>query len=254
MLIALDIGNSSISIGYFAGRSLFVQKIDTHPLMSSRRYLSLLRSFIEEKNIDKEPEGVIISSVVPGHTAVLKTVMKKLTSVEPLELTAAVKTGLKFNIPEPEKLGPDRMANSVEAYKLFKTAVAVVDFGTATTISIVGPSMEYIGGSIMAGIRLMNQALESGASRLHEVELRPPGSALGTTTEKCIQSGLFYGTAGAVERLLYEIEREVGIDLKVVVTGGYGAMLSGFLSRNHVVVPYLTLNGLRTIYRRNKGA
>ena len=254
MLIAIDIGNSSIMIGYFTGAGLFIQKIDTRPRLTPSRYASLLNRFMKEKNIDKTPEGIIISSVVPDRTGILRQALKKLVSVEPLMLNSSLKTGLTLAIPNPEELGSDRIANAVAAHEIWKRPVAAVDFGTATTISVVGSDANYIGGAIMPGIGLMNKALASGTSKLSEVPMEPPASALGTDTARCIQSGLFYGAAGSVERLLAEIERERGFLLKVVVTGGHSGVLSRFLNREHEVRPHLALDGLRIIYTRNTNA
>lgn len=252
MLIAVDIGNSSINIGFFTKIGLIVQKIETQPLRSTSEYLALINGFKKEKNIDKIPEGIIISSVVPALTGVLSETLKEFKSGEPLLVSCKIKTGLKFNIPNPEELGSDRIANAVAAYDLYKCPVAVVDFGTATTISVVGKDANYIGGAIMPGIGLMNESLAKGTSKLFEVMLSPPGSALGIDTAGCIQSGLFYGTAGATERLLREIEKEIGLRLRVVLTGGYRGMISKFLRRKFDLRPHLTLEGLRTIYMRNK--
>ncbi|MEW6067581.1 MAG: type III pantothenate kinase [Nitrospirota bacterium] len=251
MLVALDIGNSSINIGFFTESGLTVQNIDTFPLLSPSEYLGLFNRFIKEKNIDKIPKGIIISSVVPEHTDVLKKSLAGLTSVKPLLVSYKIKTGIKFDIPEPEKLGSDRIANVVAAYELFKAPVAAVDFGTATTISVVGKNANYIGGVILPGIGLMKESLADGTSKLPNVSLTPPEAALGIDTMRCIQAGLFYGTAGAVERLLKETEKETGFKLKVVLTGGYGGMISKFLKRRHVLKPYLTLEGLRILYKRN---
>jgi type III pantothenate kinase len=254
MLIAIDIGNSSINIGFFTKSGLAVKKIDTRPLLSVPEYLSLFNGFKKEKNMHKMPEGIIISSVVPELTDVLTESLKKATSVEPLIVSWKIKTGLKFDIPDPENLGPDRIANVAAAYEFCKSPVAVVDAGTATTISIVGKNAYYIGGAILPGIRLMNESLAKGTSKLSGVPMRPPGQALGIDTIRCIQSGLFYGTSGAVERILYEIEKEVGFRLKVVLTGGYGSMISKFLKRKHILRPHLTVEGLKTIYMRNTNA
>lgn len=153
-----------------------------------------------------------------------------------------------------KKLGSDRIANSVAAYELCKCPIAVIDFGTATTVSVVGKDAKYIGGAIMPGLGLMNESLAKGTSKLSEVNLSPPDSALGTDTTGGIQSGVFYGTAGAVERLLQEIEKEVGFGLKVIVTGGYGGMVSKFLTREYSLRPNLTLEGLKIIFMRNRCA
>jgi type III pantothenate kinase len=254
MLIAIDIGNSSINIGYFTATGLLVQKLNTSPLKSPSQYSLLFSRFMKEKNIDKRPEGSIISSVVSGHTMVLMKALKTLTSSAPLVVRWTLRTGLEFVIPNPEELGSDRIANAVAAYESYKSPVAVVDFGTASTVTVVGRDARYIGGSILPGIRLMNASLSKGTSRLQEAPLMPPESALGVDTAHCIQSGLFYGTAGAVERILREIEKENGFKLKVVVTGGFGQFISGFLKRKHDLSPHLTLEGLKLIYIRNTDA
>jgi len=254
MLIAIDIGNSSITIGYFTETGLFVQNMNTSPLRAPSQYGLLFSRFMKEKNIDKRPEGSIISSVVSGHTKVFMKALKTLTSSEPLVVRWTLKTGLEFAIPNPEGLGSDRIANAVAAYESYKSPVAVVDFGTASTVTVVGSDARYIGGSILPGIRLMNASLAKGTSQLEEAPLAPPAAALGIDTAHGIQSGLFYGTAGAVERILCEIEKENGFKLNVVVSGGFGELISGFLHRKHDLRPHLTLEGLKLIYMRNAGA
>jgi len=254
MLIAIDIGNSSVNIGFFVSAGLFVQKIDTYPLLSQREYLAFINKFIREKNIDKTPEGIIISSVVPGHTRVFQKAAERLISGSAKILSQETRTGLTFDVRNPGKVGPDRIANAVAAYELYKCPVAVADFGTATTVSVVGKGAVFLGGSIMPGIGLMNESLARGTSLLFRVPLRPPGSALGKNTTANIQSGLFYGAAGAVEKIVGEIEKESGFRLKIVVTGGYGALVSCLLKKRHKLKPYLTLEGLEIIYKRNADA
>jgi type III pantothenate kinase len=254
MLIAIDIGNSSVNIGFFASAGLFVQKIDTYPLLSQREYLALVNRFIREKNIDKTPEGIIISSVVPGHTRVLRKAAEGLTSRDAMILSHKTRTGLTFDVRNSDKVGPDRIANAVAAYEMYKCPVAVADFGTATTVSIVGKGAVFLGGTIMPGIRLMNESLAKGTSMLFQVPVRTPVSALGKDTTANIQSGLFYGTAGAVEKIIAEIEKENGFKLRVVVTGGYGALVSNLLKKRHKLKPHLTLEGLEIIYKRNTDA
>ncbi len=252
MLIAIDIGNSSINIGFFTKKGLIVKKIGTHPLRSFKDYVFLLKDYLAEISIEKGIYEVIISSVVNTHTDTLTEACKALMPEELLIVGPEVETGLVFDIPDPEKLGSDRIANSVASYELYKRPVAVVDFGTATTISVVGEKAHYIGGAILPGLDLMNKALERGTSKLSEVALNPPKSALGLDPSGCMQSGLFYGTAGAVERLIKEMEKEAKLKLKVVITGGFCYIISKFLRRRHVLRPNLTLEGLRIIYMRNR--
>ncbi|MEW6571388.1 MAG: type III pantothenate kinase [Nitrospirota bacterium] len=252
-LIAVDIGNSLINIGFFVEQHLSVHKIEASPLKIREEYETILKKLLEnlgEKNIT----GVIISSVAPGHTIVLKEALKSMTSVDPLIVSWRMKTGLSFAIPHPEKLGSDRIANAAAAYELFRRPVAAIDTGTASTISIVGEKATFVGGAILPGLRLMNESLARGTAQLSEVPLSPPVSALGTDTAGCIKAGLFYGTAGAIERILDEIEKKIGYRVKVVVTGGYGGMISKFLKRQNKIMPHLTLEGLKILYMRNRDA
>jgi type III pantothenate kinase len=252
MLLALDIGNSAINIGFFIDEQLYIQTLTTYPLRSHEKYASILSEFFPEIFVERAALGVIISSVVGGHTEVLADACKRFMPEDLIILTHKTTTGLAFDIPRPEELGTDRIANAVAAYEICKHPVAALDFGTATTISVVGKNANYLGGAIMPGVGLMNECLGRGTSKLPVVSLSPPESALGADTSECIQSGLFYGTAGAAERLLQEIEKEIGFGLKVVATGGYAGMVSRFLSREHILDKNLTLKGLKIIFMRNK--
>jgi type III pantothenate kinase len=254
MIIALDIGNSLIKLGFFLQKYLLVREIPTHPRLPSSEFTELIHHVMREKKIDKPPEGIIISSVVPGHTEAMRKALKRLFSVEPIIVDHTSKTGVRLDIPKPEGLGSDRIANAVAAHELFKCPAAVIDCGTATTISVVGRSANYIGGAILPGVRLMNESLAKGTVRLAEVQIGQSSPALGTGTADCIRSGLLYGTAGAVERIISEIERETGLRLKTVLTGGFGGLISKYMRRKHRVVPLLTLKGLKIIYTRNTDA
>jgi type III pantothenate kinase len=254
MLLALDIGNSLINIGFFIHEHLHVQALATYPLKTPEKYASILSEFFPEIFVERDALGVIISSVVGGHTGILADACKRFMPEDLIILTHQTVTGLVFDIPRPEELGTDRIANAVAAYEICKHPVAALDFGTATTISVVGKNANYLGGAIMPGVGLMNECLGRGTSKLPVVSLSPPESALGADTSECIQSGLFYGTAGAAERLLREMEKEIGFGLKVVVTGGYAGMVSRFLLREHILDKNLTLEGLKIIFIRNKSA
>ncbi|MBI5203862.1 MAG: type III pantothenate kinase [Nitrospirae bacterium] len=249
-LIAIDIGNSSIDIGFFIEEELFVQKIDTNPLLQSPEYSAFFEGFIREKNIDKMPEGIIISSVVPGHTDAIKKACSALSKKEPVVLTHKMKTGIDFRIEEPEKLGTDRIAAAAGACGLFGAPVAVIDFGTATTLNFIGSGNKYKGGAIMPGIRLMRNSLFSDTAQLSRTKcgISKPASPLGKDTAECIRSGIVYGTAGAVQRIISEVEKAEGENFKVVVTGGNAEFIAPFLRRVDHIESALVLKGLRFIY------
>ncbi|KAF0144710.1 MAG: type III pantothenate kinase [Nitrospirae bacterium] len=250
-LIAIDIGNSSISMGFFTEAGLVIQKMDTRPLKPSSEYAALIKGFIKEKNIDKIYEGVIISSVVPGHTEALEAAGKILCRKEPLILAHKLNTGIDFQINEPEKLGADRIAASAGACNLFGAPVAVADFGTATTLNFIGSGNVYKGGAIMPGIGLMEKALFKEAAQLPDIELSMPLTPLGKDTTGNILSGIIYGTAGAVDRIIAEVEGMGGERFKVVITGGNAELVAPFLKRGDYIEPFLVLKGLKYIYGRN---
>lgn len=254
-LIAIDIGNSSIDIGFFIEAELLVQKINTKPLLQSPEYSAFFAGFIREKNIDKMPEGIIISSVVPGHTDAVKKACSALSKKEPVVLTHKMKTGIDFRIEEPEKLGTDRIAAAAGACNLFGAPVAVIDFGTATTLNFIGSGNKYKGGAIMPGMRLMQKSLFSDTAQLPDVTISKPMSPLGKDTVECIRSGIVYGTAGAVERIILETEKLEAESFKIVVTGGNADLIVPFIRKVDHIEPALVLKGLRFIYslsdRRN---
>ena len=254
MLIATDIGNSFITIGYFTSKGLLVQRIPTLPLKDPEEYRQLLHAFIKENNIEKGEGASIISSVVSSHTGALVAAVEGLPGViagSTLVINDQL-AGIRFRIPHPDELGTDRIANAVAAYSLVGKPVVVIDFGTATTISVIDASGDYLGGAIMPGIGLMNEALGMKTSKLRKVEVVKPETALGRDTAGCILSGLLIGTAGAVERIVEEIENETGASYDVILTGGNCLLVEAFMRRPHRVRSQLTLEGLKILYEKNR--
>ncbi|MBI5101049.1 MAG: type III pantothenate kinase [Nitrospirae bacterium] len=255
MLICFDIGNSSINIGYCKGAGLIVQRIDTHPVFHQDVYYSLMSDFIALNNIEKDNVSCIICSVVDTHTDVFEAVARTFAGRGGTVDVVGIRmnTGLDFErLTAPEELGADRIATSAGAYDIFGGPVLVVDFGTATTVTAVDAGGRLLGGSIMPGLGLMNSALEKGTSKLTEVPLIGPAAALGTDTAQCICSGLFFGTAGAVERIAAGIEQETGASFRMVITGGYGGMMKNYIKRQYDIKPDLIFEGLRTLYDKNR--
>lgn len=203
------------------------------------------------KNIEaEEPDGIVLSSVVPSHTGLLCPVLKSLTAAEPLEVNASLDTGLVIDIPEPREIGADRIANAVAAYDKIGGDLAVVDLGSATTITVVTGEGRLTGGAIMPGIEMMCHSLNLQTGRLPLVRPSTPSGPLGKNTEDNISSGVLYGTAGAVERLLDDTEPVIG-SFATILTGGNYNLLKGLIRREVTVIPNLTLDGLKILFERN---
>ncbi len=254
MLIATDIGNSFITIGYFTAKGLLVQRLPTHPLKHFEEYQLLLHAFIKENNIEKSDGASIISSVVSSHTGTLVAAIEGLPGGKAGSAVVVDHriAGIKFRIAHPEELGADRIANAVAAHALTGKPAAVIDFGTATTTTVIDENGDYLGGSIMPGIGLMNEALGMRTSKLSTVELAQPYTALGRDTAGCILSGLLIGTAGAVERIVAEIEIETKTSHEVILTGGNCWLVEALMRRPHMVRPELTLEGLKILYGKTR--
>lgn len=254
LLLAIDIGNSSINIGLFSGPViLWKLKLPTYPVRTAEAYQGEINALLSKIASGEALGGVIISSVVPEVTGILREAVRELSSKEPLLLNASLDTGLSFDVYSPGEVGSDRIADVVAAREGIGEPVVVIDFGTATAVSVCKDGI-FLGGAILPGIGLMADALHRGTARLPFVEIdRQSGDihAVGRDTNKCIISGIIYGTAGAVERLVSEIERETGCTFGIAITGGYCYLMAGLIRRDFNLEPDLTLKGLRLIYERN---
>ena len=253
MLLLIDIGNTSTTIGFYSNASIKnVLRLKTNiEVRNKEEYSYILNGFVLMHKI-RTPEGAVISSVVPEVTPPIINAVKKTFGIEALIVSCKIKTGLKFDIKNVERLGADRIADAVAAYRLYKGPLLVIDFGTATTFSYIDAKGQFRGGAIMPGILLSAETLADKTARLPRVKLKEPDKALGKDTAENILSGIIFGHAGAVEKIIKEIKREVGKDFKVIITGGYADLMIPHIRIDHMN-PLLTLEGLRIIYELNKG-
>jgi len=253
MLLLIDIGNTSTTIGFCSNGSIHVVlRLRTNTDGRGKEEYSYILNGIVLRHKIKKPEGAVISSVVPEATLPIRNAVRKAFGVESLLVSYKLRTGLKFNIKKVENLGADRIADAVAAYRLYKGPLLVIDFGTATTFSYISANGHFMGGSIMPGILSSVDALVQNTARLPRVDLKGPDKALGRDTAESIISGIMFGHAGAVERIVKEIRKETGRDFKVIITGGYANLMAKYVKSNHIN-PLLTLEGLRIISELNKG-
>jgi len=251
MLLLIDIGNSSMTLGAYEDDN--VSKVTRADTIKKNRKLSeysdVLEGFVGDNELYR-PEGSVICSVVPEENGLLSDAVKKSFGIDAFFIDNSVKTGLKFSVNKAESLGADRIANAVAAWRLYDGHTVVVDFGTATTICLVTAEGQYRGGAILPGVGLSALALSEKTSKLPEVKLKAPEKILGNDTEGNIQTGIIIGHAGAVERIVAEVRKELGEEVSLITTGGHAGLIRPFMKFDHAN-PFLTLEGMGIIYELN---
>ena len=196
---------------------------------------------------------IVLCSVVPDVVYSLKNACKKYFNLNPFLLQAGVKTGLKINYRNPVEVGSDRIANAIAATHLYpKKNMVVIDLGTATTFCAISKDKDYLGGSIVAGLRLSMEALESKTAKLPSVEIVPMKETLGRTTVESLQSGLYFGHLGTIREISSRISEECfeGEKPFVIGTGGFSSLFEKEKIFD-VIQPDLVLQGLFLALKMN---
>jgi len=254
MLLTIDIGNTQVAAGVYEKEFLKM-----HWRFSSRRERTedetwvLLQSLCAAHSLDfRQITGVAISSVVPDITRVFEKMAHSYLHMEAMTVSHELDLGMQIVYQNPASVGADRLCNAVGGIAKYGKPLIVVDLGTATTFDVVSASAEYLGGLIAPGIEASAILLHQRAARLPRVELKFPDRAIGHSTETCIQSGLLYGSVEMIDGMIERISRELGGTVNAVATGGLARLVIDRLRRVKEYDAFLTLDGLRLIYERNR--
>lgn len=255
MILSLDVGNSQITGGLFDSEKLAFQfRKTTQKGLSSDEIGLFLRAVLRENGFDfNEIEKIGICSVVPQINYSLSSAITKYLKKDALFIQAGVKTGLKLKYSNPKEIGADRIAGAVGAASLFpEKNLIIIDMGTATTVDCVTKNKEYLGGAIMPGLRISAEALASGTAKLPSVEIAKPEHVCGTSTIEAIQSGLYFGHAGALRELTFLFEKNVFKGKKpfVIGTGGFSRIFEEYKIFN-TICPELVLLGVKKTVEMN---
>jgi type III pantothenate kinase len=240
MLLAIDIGNTSTAFGLFRGKRLVKAW-----RCATKRVIDGIK-FIKGKK-GGDVGAVVIASVVPRVNARVKQVIVKKFGVRPLFVTHK-NAGIEIGYLRPREVGADRLVDAVAAWRRYKKACIVVDFGTATTLEYIDGNGIYWGGPIAPGIGIANRVLYEAAERLPMTRLVPGGRMLPRSTREAIQTGVYQGYIGLVEHLVRKMVREVGGRPKVIATGGLAPLIKKGTDLFDDVDPLLTLKGLQMIW------
>ena len=254
MLLCIDIGNTTITVGVFEGSGLTTTlRVATDTRRQADEYGLLLTSLLRLKGIEpSQLEAACISSVVPPLTAVLEEVCQSSFGLTPLTVSVGTRTGMQILYDSPRDVGTDRIVGAVAAKELYGTPLIVVDIGTATVFDAVNRAGEYLGGAIAPGINLAAEALFLNTSQLRRVELVAPKTAIGQNTTAALQSGLVLGYVGLVTTMIARFKDELGQDAKVIGTGGLVGVIARETDVFDAVNQDLTLVGLRLTYDMNQ--
>jgi len=248
MILGIDIGNTTVEIGFISGMDSIVSyrlKTD-HTKTSDDWFLDINQIFSLEKKpaVDK----CLISSVVPIVEDRIAEGLYRVIGNKPLFIGRDVAIPIKNNYSRPEEVGVDRLVNSFAVSKKYGFPAVVVDFGTAITFDVVNEKGEYEGGAIFPGIDASISTLFSKTAKLPSVNLKNVKSVIGKTTADSIRSGIYYGYISLVEGMVERINKEAGYRHKVVLTGGRGKILCEGLSIPHIYDRYLSMEGIFMIF------
>jgi len=183
-------------------------------------------------------------------------VCEKYFHLEAMFVEPGIKTGMKMLIDNPTELGADRIADAIAAYERYGGPCIVVDFGTAKKFEVISSKGEYLGGAISPGLVLSADALFTRAARLSRVDIKRPSKVIGTNTVGHLQSGIYFGYIGLVDGIIERILKELGGELKprIIATGGLARMVSEDSRYITDIDDLLTIEGLRILFERNRGA
>ena len=222
MLLALDAGNSNITIGAFEGRKLICQwRLRTVHDQTADEWGILLHNLFSPAGLEiSKVDGMIISSVVPPIDSTLAFMAERYFHTKALFVGARTDLGITIKYDNPYEVGADRLVNGVAGFYKYGGPCVVVDLGTTINFDVISREGEYLGGAIAVGIGIAIDALFSKTARLPMVDFRPPKDVVGTNTVASMRSGLYYGAIGMIDGILERIIEKMGPDTRTVATGG----------------------------------
>ena len=256
MLLAIDVGNSTISVGLFGSdkKLHFLGVLDTDSRKTADQIsIDLMNIFALYQHDMREVEDAIVCSVVPPLNFMLQKALTRLLGKAPMVVGPGVKTGLNIRMEIQTQVGADIVADAVSALEKYPTPIVTIDMGTATTIGVISEGRNYEGGLLLPGVNISLEALSSRAAQLPDIPLQHPKALIGKNTVDCMRSGIVYGTAGMLDGIVDRIrEHFPGKKLTVVATGGNAPVIVKYCRNDIIYDKYLLMEGLWTIYQKNR--
>lgn len=253
MLLAVDIGNTNVSIGLFEAEDLAGSwRLATRLDATADELGIVLQQLLQSRGVRPgQIAGIVVGSVVPSLNIAFSAACERYLGHAPLVVGPGVKTGVRIRYDNPRDVGADRIANALAAHRRHGGPAIVIDFGTAITYDAIDAEGHYLGGAIAPGLEVSLDALVTHTAKLPRVEPSAPSRAIGSSTVAAIQSGLMWGTVGQLEGMVARFREELGGRARVIATGGQAAMVASLTPAIEIVDPLLTLEGLRLIHSQN---
>lgn len=258
MLLAIDVGNTNITLCLFEGTHIAYRfRVESVRGRTADEYAILIQQLLALHNVDaNQIHACVLASVVPSLSHAMLEMVRRSFNMEPYIIDAATQLGITIDVDQPSEVGIDRLVNVVAAYAqrlptALHAGVLVIDFGTATTFDIISPKGVFVGGAICPGIHICAEALFSRTAKLPRVELVRPARAIGKNTRHAIQSGLVYGYISLVDGMVDRLRNELDFPIRVLATGGLARLVAQASRTIEEVDEDLTMVGLHLLYEQN---
>ena len=256
MLLAIDVGNSTTSVGLFDREKnlRFLAYLDTDSRKTADQIsIDLMNLFTLYHYNYQDVTGAIFCSVVPPLNFMMSKALTRLLGTPPMMVGPGVRTGLNLRMENQVQVGADIVADAVAALERFEPPIITIDMGTATTIGVIDAQRNYVGGMLLPGVNVSLEALSRRAAQLPAISLQHPKAVIGKNTEDCMRAGIVYGTAGMLDGIIERIRGEFGgREISVVATGGNAPVIVKYCKTPIVYDKFLLMNGLWAIYQKNK--
>ena len=255
MNLCIDVGNTTIGMGFFKEEKLIKKIVLTIDLKKTKdEYISVLKRTLHENDFDVEDiKNIILSSVVPSINGQLKMALVDLFSIEPMLIAPGIKTGLIIHVDNPSEIGNDLIAVMVGVKDKYSYPCLIADLGTASKILLIDKDGAFTTCTIMPGLSISAATLTSKTALLPEISFTEPKTVLARNTIDAINAGVVYGHADMVDGLIRRFEKEIGYKCKHILTGGGSMYIKNVLQEEYIYDPDVCLYGLNRIIVKNEG-
>jgi type III pantothenate kinase len=254
MLLVVDIGNTSVTLGLYMSEKLGPRwRLASDSERTSDEYGILIAQLLERAGVQcRDVREIAMASVVPPLTGTFDRACRDYLNAAPLIVDLGVRTGIALRYEDPKQVGADRVVNAAAVRSFFKGPACIVDFGTAIIFDAISAEGEYLGGAAAPGVGIAADALFRRAAKLPRVEIIRPPSAIGRNTVHALQSGLLFGYVGLVDGMVARFRSELGPEMKTIGTGALVELIAKETRSIDIIEPWLALQGLKVIYDLNR--